>query len=370
MTDQCHIRIKKDKILKRWEELSREMLSSATDKSRAALRDHIPQLMDALCDVIETGVFEKPHELSQTHGQQRFSFGDYSISQILTEYWLLKRTIFDELEIGNEIRLVEFRTINQFFESAATTAASEFSKLREIELIQAARTLEASNLDLKRFAAVAAHDLKSPSATIIGYADLGIDDPGNVSADSLENFKTIKKIGLRMIQLVDRLLEYSQLGESNLVKKRFFLSKAAEEAKSNLANEISQASAEVKIGILPEVEGDPVLFTQLFQNLISNSLKFKSDKRTSNITISGIQDHGVVKIQVKDNGLGFDPKFNQEIFEPFKRGDNSENIKGSGLGLATVHKIIELHGGKISALGWVDEGAEFNIEVPQNSKMS
>ena len=367
MSDQCHVRVHKDKILNRWEKLSREMFPSASDKSRASIRNHLPELMDALCDVIETGIFEKPRELSKSHGQQRFSFGDYTLSQVLDEYWLLKKVVFDELEHGREVVLSEFRLINRFFESAATVAAVEFAKLRENELSKATRHLEASYQDLERFAAVAAHDLRSPASTIIGYADLALDDSAQASDEMISQIKTIKNIGSRMIHLIDQLLDYSKIGKSDIEQKSFSLSVSALEAKSNLAKNISESNAEIIIEDLPEVTGYPVLFTQLFQNLIANSLKFKSDKIPSRITISGRQENDLIKLFIKDNGMGFDPALNREIFEPFKRGNNSKDIKGSGLGLATVQKIVELHGGKIRAIGRMDEGAEFIIEIPQNT---
>ncbi len=366
MSDQCHIRIHKDKILTRWESISREKFPAASDKSRAAVRNHLPQLIDALCDGLETGSFEKPSELGKNHGRQRFSFGDYTLSQVLDEYWVLKRVVFDELEQANEDVLKDFRLIDRFFESAATVAAVEFTKLREIELSKAGKNLESSYQDLERFAAVAAHDLRSPASTIIGYADLALDDAENLSKDTTDQIKTIKSIGSRMIHLIDQLLEYAKLGKLKIEKKSFSLSVVALEAKSNLAKYISQANAEVTIESLPEVNGYPVLFTQLFQNLIANSLKFKSEKRVCKITISGRKENDLIKLYIKDNGIGFDPLLNREIFEPFKRGDNTSNIKGSGLGLATVQKIVELHEGKISAIGRVDEGAEFIIEIPQN----
>ncbi len=366
MPKRCYVRIHRDQILNRWEALSRKAFPAATDKSRASVRDHLPQLTEALCDAIETGVFEKPKELGKIHGRQRFSFGDYSLSQVLDEYWLLKEVIFDHLEQENEAVLADFRLINRFFESAATIAAAEFAKLRENELSKAARHLEASYEDLERFAAVAAHDLRSPVSTMIGFAELVLEDRGYNSEETHDQISSIKNIGLRMINLIDQLFEYAKIGKSNLEKKRFSLADSAHEAASHLAQKIADANAEIEIGILPELMGYPILFTQLFQNLFSNSLKFKSDKRPIQISVTGREDADLITIYIKDNGVGFDPMLNREIFEPFKRGNNAKNIQGSGLGLATVEKIVSLHAGKISAIGRAGEGAEFIIEIQRN----
>ncbi len=364
MSTASYIRIHKNKILLRWEKVSRELIDPANDKSRSEIRDHLPELIDALCDVVERGVFEKPQELGEIHGRQRFSFGDYTLSEVLNEYWLLKRVLIEELEQFEQIYIKEFSLISRFFESAATVAAVEFAELREAELNQSSKNLEASNNDLERFAAVAAHDLKSPTATIIGYADLILQN-SLIPEEEISKVDTIKRIGTRMIELVDHLLDYSRIGKSNAKKEVFSLSKSAIEAKANLFELNSTQKYEVRISVLPDFNGYEPLFTQLFQNLIENSLKFKSDIRPCLITISGSEEDDQIKISFKDNGMGFDSSLNFEVFEPFKRGDNIKNIHGSGLGLATVQKIVELHGGKISAHGQKGEGVEFIIKLPR-----
>lgn len=345
---------------------SREMFPTFSDKSRAAIRDHVPQLMDTLCDMIETGEHEDPTKLSKIHGQQRHTFHDCTLEQVIKEYWLLKKIIFDDLESIETTNIADLRVINRFFESAATTAAVEFTRLREEELQRVVRHLASSNADLERFAAIAAHDLRSPIATIIGYSDLAVDMAEDDPREAIRKFKTIKDISVRMIGLVDQLLQYSKIGKSKINSKTFSLSNAAEEAMVNLGKYILESKAEIIVDSMPNLTGDPVLFSQLFQNLIANSLKFKSEKRPCKITISARKENGIVKIKVKDNGVGFDPTKNLEIFEPFERGDNIQGIKGSGLGLATVKKILDLHGGYISATGTVEQGAEFTIEVPVN----
>ncbi len=364
MSVPCFLRENKEKILSGWEELSRATFPAATLKSRTAVRDHLPQLVDALCEMLETGDSDRPKKLSEIHGRQRFAFGDYSISQVMGEYWLLKTVMFDKMEAGQEIDLQVLRVINRFFESAATGAAAEFSKLRENELHLAAQTLLGTNRDLERFAAIAAHDLRSPVATIAGFADLGLEDCQSPTDPAAVKFARIKDVSMRMIHLIDQLLGYSDIGKSAPVMARFSLSEAAEDAKGNLAVSIADTKAVIQIERLPEITGTKILFTQLFQNLFSNSLKFRADTRPPLIIVKSWHEGDAIRIQVKDNGVGFDPAMNQEIFEAFKRGDNSQGIRGSGLGLATVNKIVSLHGGKIMATGAVNRGAEFDIDLP------
>lgn len=364
MDIQNHISKDREKILSVWESISREKFPSASDKSRANIRNHLPQLLDALCLVLKNGVLQPPKELSKIHGRQRFSFGDYSLDHVLGEYWLLKTVLFDHLEEKQILELSDFRLINRFFEAAATSAACEFTKLGENELKQSGRLLLISNQDLERFAAIAAHDLKSPISTIYSYAQLGAEDTEANPTEAKNRFETIQRISLRMIHLIDQLLEYTKFGESSLAKTNFPLSKSAEEALANLEKAIAEAKAQVTVENLPELIGDQVLFSQLFQNLIANSLKFRAEDRPSKINVGGFVKNNVIQIQVKDNGVGFDPNYQEEIFKPFKRGANSKGIKGSGLGLATVQKIVDLHGGTITAVGKLGEGAEFTIEIP------
>ncbi len=364
MAESCHIRIQKQKILARWEYLSRQKLPAAADKSRTAILDHLPELFDALCEVLETKILEKPKEISKIHGRQRFSFGSYTLAQVIDEYALLKDVIFDEISAEGKASFEEFRLIGRFFDAAMATASTEFATLRENEIKRTAKNLEASHSDLERFVAVAAHDLRSPAATIVSYAELALAEAGNLTALPVNPVDTIRKISLRMIQLIDQLLVYTKIGNSDVVKKSFSLFAAAEAAKMSLTNQILEAQAEVLIESLPDYYGDQVLFSQLFQNLIANSLKFKAAERKCRILISYEEDQSFLRLRIKDNGIGFDPEMSQEIFEPFKRGVNHQNIKGSGLGLATVKKIVELHGGRIHAMGRLDAGVEIHIELP------
>ncbi len=364
MDQNYHLIIEKEKILTRWEALSREMFPAASDKSRAAVRDHLPQLLDALCEVLDTKILESPKELSKIHSRQRFSFGDYTLSQVLGEYALLKRMLFDQIESHPQFSIKDFRLINQFFDLATITAATEFARLREEEIKKMNGVLETSNLDLERFAVIAAHDLRSPVATIVSFAEYALEESKDLGKIPQEPVETIHRLGLSMIGLIDRLLEFSRIGKSDLAVRRFPLADAVQEAQTSLAKSIADTQATIEVGVLPSLQGDPVFFAQLFQNLIANSLKFKSQERPCRIQINAHQEPGLLKISVKDNGIGFDPKLQKDIFLPFKRGHTDNKVGGSGLGLATVQRIVERHGGTVTATGWPDQGAEFVVELP------
>lgn len=362
MNTTCRIRSSKEKILQIWEKASIEKFPNSTGMSRLAIRDHLPNVFDALCTILETGIYKSPENLSKVHGQQRFSFGNYTLLEVMEEYSLLKNVIFDEMIALNELTLKEVRLIDRFFDSASSTAAVEFVELREQELKNISRTLELSNFDLQTFAAIAAHDLKSPTATIVGFAQLALEDSPHLPHTAQRSMQTIEKTSIRMLSLIDRLLEYAKIGTGKLKTEKFSLLAVAEEAKLNLTSEANTADAFFVFHRLPDFEGDRVLMAQLFQNIFANSLKFRSPDRPLRIEVIGSQTANSIELTIKDSGLGFDPRLNHEIFQPFKRGD--ADVAGNGLGLATVKKIVSMHGGSVHAIGTPDVGAEIKISLP------
>jgi signal transduction histidine kinase len=363
MTEACAIRQYKEKILSKWESLSKERFPAASDKTRAAVRDHLPELVDALCKVLESRAFKVPREISEKHGQQRFAFGDYTLSQVISEYSLLKNVVFDELTAVGDTSISDFRLIDLFFDSAVTIAASEFAALREQELSRASNQLEESVTDLERFAAVAAHDLRSPAATIVGYSDLLIEDLDK-QPEQLRAAQTVNRTGKRMIDLIDQLLLYTRIGKSELKFKHFRLRESIENAIANNETALNTAQAQIHLQVSAEIEGDEILMTQLFQNLMANSLKFRSPARVCEIWIEERRKDGFLTIEFRDNGIGFSQALSEMIFEPFKQAHEDSKMQGSGIGLATVSRIVKLHGGTISAHGTEGVGAKFVITLP------
>lgn len=365
MNASAHLRANKEKILRRWEEISLANLPEAQALSRTAIRDHVPQVFNALCDVLDTGVFKRPDALSKIHGRQRSWSTDYSLAEVMAEYAILKNLIFDELEVfGASIKC--FRLTDFFFDSASSIATSEFVGLREDQLNNVTKSLISINQELETFAAVAAHDLRSPTSTILGYVDLIASEEPIAAEVAGKAVETIKRTAGRMLELIDRLLEYSRIGKEHLARENFSLKAAAMDAADLLSTQIQDSGTLVHVGDLPDYMGDQILFRQLFQNLISNSIKFRSQKRACEIFVRATKDDAHLRLVVTDNGSGFDPVLSEQIFQPFKRGTNRLDIQGSGLGLATVKKIVELHGGKIHGKGALDIGAEIQIELPVN----
>ena len=366
MAKACVLEGRTEEVMTTWERLSRAYFDSASDKSRVAVRDHLPPLLDALVEVLKSRDFERPIELSRIHGRQRFSFGDYALKDVLGEYVLLKNIVFDILERHDPDFFEDFRLVDRFFSAAMTIAAEEFAALREADIKAMSATLEATNRDLERFAAVAAHDLRSPAATIVGYADLALEEHACGHPDEENYASLIRKTSLRMVSLIEQLLAYTKIGPAKLDAQTFSVADVLGEARADLEAQLQGTDVhfDIQRESLGQIKGDRILFTQLFQNLLANSLKFRDPDRALRIDVWGERADGRARIFVRDNGRGFNAEAGRTIFEPFIKGHSDPSIEGSGLGLATVQRIVDVHGGHISADGRPNHGAQFEIDLP------
>jgi two-component system sensor kinase FixL len=165
------------------------------------------------------------------------------------------------------------------------------------------------------------------------------------------------------------LLSYSRVTTKAEPMKKTDLRGSVKEALSNLEILIREKNAVVGIGDLPTVTADPVQMTQLFQNLIGNALKFHRDGEAPHVKIQSRKVGDAYEIYVEDNGIGFDEKYLDKIFQPFQRlHGRSSGYEGVGMGLAICKKIVERHGGKISAKSELGKGSTFIVSLPANRK--
>jgi light-regulated signal transduction histidine kinase (bacteriophytochrome) len=163
----------------------------------------------------------------------------------------------------------------------------------------------------------------------------------------------------RMGQMVDEMLKLARLGRQTLEVEVTGLSSLVEDVVTLLAPEIEGRKVEWKIDELPFVECDPILIRQVFQNLISNALKYSRPRSPAVIEIGQAEKEGERVIFVKDNGVGFDMKYSDKLFGVFHRLHLAEEFEGTGIGLATVERIIKKHGGRVWAEAELDRGATF-----------
>jgi PAS domain S-box-containing protein len=220
--------------------------------------------------------------------------------------------------------------------------------------------LEQANRELEAFTYSVSHDLRGPLRHMSGYAEIVHDDPASqLSAEAQMCLGRISSAATRLTQLVDSLLNLSRVGRKPLVLERTRLDDIVTTALRELDSETKKRRVEWHRQALPVVECDPSLLHIVFVNLLSNALKYSRPRDVAVITIGmEIQDRQTV-IFVRDNGVGFDPRFQGKLFGVFERLHTASAFEGHGIGLATVDRIIRKHGGRIWAKSAVNEGATF-----------
>jgi len=220
--------------------------------------------------------------------------------------------------------------------------------------------LEAANKELQAFTYSVSHDLRAPLRHIDGFSKLLLEEYSAELSDQARHYATrIREGALRMGQLVDDLLNLSRVGRQQLRRQIVGLSSLVEEARRDLKPEMEGRQIGWEIGPLPFVECDPALMKQVLANLLSNAVKFTRPRERAVIEIGTTAQEGQAVIFVRDNGVGFSMKYADKLFGIFQRLHRQEDFEGTGVGLATVQRIIHKHGGQVWAEGELNKGATF-----------
>jgi signal transduction histidine kinase len=260
------------------------------------------------------------------------------------------------------------------FNGMAAALQASYDDLREHT-----RKLEQSNRELQDFAFIASHDLQEPLRKIQTFGDrLREKWGGGLDEEGLDNLERMRNAANRMQALIQALLSYSKVTRRPEPFSQVALTPLLEEVVSDLAVLIEQTGGRIKVTDLPAVEASASQMRQLFQNLLGNGLKFHREERPL-IKVSGEKvkapmgkeaspDSPWVEIRVEDNGIGFDEKYLDRIFHPFQRLHGQSAYDGTGIGLAICRKIVERHGGTITAKSAPDKGATFIVTLPVRQK--
>jgi len=248
-------------------------------------------------------------------------------------------------------------------------------KMAEETLKQYLAKLERNNEELEQFAYVASHDLKEPLRKIITFGNL-LETNAKESLDekARDYVSRMQNSASRMMSLIEDLLNFSRVNRPTEGFELIDVNQVISRVLSDLEVLIHSRNVRMEIGKLPQLEGRKSQLGQLFQNLISNSVKF-NDKQDPVISIMGstfteqATANKFAKIEIKDNGIGFENIYNQRIFEIFQRLHGKSEYPGTGIGLAICKKIVEAHGGTISAEGSLGEGATFTMIFPIHSTL-
>ena len=229
------------------------------------------------------------------------------------------------------------------------------------------KRLTDSNTELERFAYVASHDMQEPLRMVLNFSQIIAHDYADkLDDDGREYLKIIGDSAGRMRDMVQDLLEYARLdkdsGRYGQVDLRVELAHVLE----NLRTLTKESQAVITYDPLPVICGNGVQLMRLMQNLIANAIKYQKPRRLPVVHVGCEDDGDYWRISVRDNGMGIEDAFIDQIFEPFRRLHSWEGIQGSGLGLSVCRKIVESHGGRIWAVSEPDTGSTFFFTIPKN----
>jgi signal transduction histidine kinase len=242
----------------------------------------------------------------------------------------------------------------------------EVRKLNQ-ELGKRAAELEAANKELESFAYSASHDLRAPLRHIIGYSELLQRHASSLLDEKSQRFiRTILDSAKRMGNLIDDLLAFSRIGRAETKKTEVDLEQLVKEVVAEIGQDTKSRDIAWKIGALPVCYGDRSMLRLVVVNLVSNAAKFTRMRRPAEIEIGCVdRNKKEVEVFVRDNGAGFDMRYVDKLFGVFQRLHLPEQFEGTGIGLATVQRIIHRHGGNVWGEGAVDQGATFYFSLPK-----
>jgi light-regulated signal transduction histidine kinase (bacteriophytochrome) len=250
----------------------------------------------------------------------------------------------------------------------------EIRKLNdELEERIAKRTaqLEATNDELEAFSYSVSHDLRTPLRHIASFARILVNDFGPAMAvEAREHLQRIEDAVRRMGLLIDALLRMAVLRRRPLRLSHSELNPIVDDVVAMLHGECNGRDVEWRIAKLPALDCDPILMAQVFQNLLGNALKYSRGRAKAVIEVDSIQQPGKPAIIfVRDNGAGFNLQYAEKLFGVFQRFHTDSEFEGTGVGLATVHRIIQKHGGMIWAEAEPDHGATFYFALQMTEQI-
>lgn len=305
---------------------------------------------------------------------------DYISKPVNPDLLRAKVTVFTDLyEKNQQLRLQEqkLKAMNQMLQNEVKERKISEETVIELnrQLLENISRLEAANKELDNFTFMASHDLQEPLRKIQTFSDLlHIKYKDVLDQDANFHITRIQKSAKRMQVLIKDILDFSKLSLQNEDFVPSDLNAVMQDVLNEMQPSISEKNAEIHVEKLPSVVVNPRLIRTLFQNLLNNALKYSKKTEIPVISIrselSGNYHSGpdgkkeFCRIYVKDNGVGFEQKYAEQIFEMFRRLHWGPEFEGTGIGLALCKKIVELHHGHISALSKMNEGTTFIISLP------
>ena len=243
--------------------------------------------------------------------------------------------------------------------SSAAIVADQSAALED-----ANAALMAANAELDAFSYSVSHDLRAPLRAIDGFSRIVVDeDVGQLSDEQHRYLGLVRDNTHRMSELIDDLLALSRLASRPLVRQIVDMNELVAEVRESLQPDLAGRDVRIVAEDLPPVHADPVLVRQVLQNLLGNAVKYSRERSPGEIRISSGRSGDQVEFIVRDNGVGFDMRYADKLFEVFQRLHLAEDYDGTGVGLAIVRRIVERHGGRVWATSSPGQGASFHFTL-------
>ncbi len=352
-----------------------ELVRHALDKSAiVAITDRAGNIIHVNDKFCEISKYPREELIGKNH---RIINSGYHSKEFFIEMW---KTISSaqvwEGEIRNRAKDGSFYWVNTTIVPFADGGGKPYQyvsirfeitqrKAAEEQLRVYADRLEKSNRELTDFASIAAHDLQEPLRKIQTFGDrLNTRFANEIPDEGRDYLSRMLTSANRMRKLIDDLLTYSRVSTQAKPFEPTDLNQIVADVLSDLELRIEQVGGKVEVQKLPQIDADPSQMRQLFQNLIANALKFHQKGIAPVVTVRARLEKGVCFVSIQDNGIGFDEKYLDRIFTIFQRLHGRQEYEGTGVGLAVCRRIVERHGGSITAKSIPGSGACFTVSLP------